>query len=392
MRIVPAIIATALLLPMTGPTSPAQESGMGSGMAVLVQAEDRARDAGACASDAEVMHVFQPEPGTSALMFPEDGCWAEWDVDLPGPAQVVVRWFNAGQATDCAVLEARSNGVLGGFTPEACGVSTFIESRVEGVVPGGARTLRLTFQVTGGPSWDNLFMDWVRFEVGGGCPGNAAPTPPGPVASDGMDAGGAGWSRFGYDFQLLAEATDPDGDPLRYRWSWGDGAAAWGGPAASHAYAAPGRFDLRVEAIDDPSARDVPGCPPLAPASAASGRTFHVIRDFRTTWTSPPEGFACLDGMLVRAGDALGNAILLNCRVTAAVDAERTALVARVEFRLDGAAFDHDSAQPYEAMYHSLMASLTYHRLEACASAHHDKHEREFCSDPYVFLNLGGSF
>lgn len=398
MRRLHVLVIAGLLLPLGGPASQGQESGTGTegSVAILVQAEDRTRDAGACASDGEVMQTWEPaeEPGTVILFFPEDGCWAAWDLHLAAPSMLSLRYFNAGYDYDCVVLEVHVDGVFAGATPEECGILSFITRTVPATIPAGAHELRLTFRVTGGPSWDNVFVDWVRFEVGAGgsCPSNAAPTPPGPPASDGMDAGRVGWAGFAYDFRVLAASTDPDGDPVRYRWSWGDGAMEEGGAAATHRFAGAGRFSIQVVAVDDPSARDLAGCPRLvAQGSAASVTEFRAIRDFRARLTNPPEGWACLDGVLVRAGDALGNAILLNCRLMASVDAEVTSLVARTAFALDGVPYDWDSEAPYEASYHSLMASLDHHRLEACARAAGDKHARVFCSDPYVFLNLGAA-
>jgi large repetitive protein len=78
-------------------------------------------------------------------------------------------------------------------------------------------------------------------------------------------------------------SVDPKGGPLSYRWDFGDGATA-DGPLVRHDYAAPGRYQARLEVlgssarIGDGAATDVPvdvQVPPEAriasPASAATG-------------------------------------------------------------------------------------------------------------------------
>ena len=48
---------------------------------------------------------------------------------------------------------------------------------------------------------------------------------------------------------FTADVADPDGDPVQVKWDFGDGTAG-SGSAASHAYAAPGTYQVTVTAID----------------------------------------------------------------------------------------------------------------------------------------------
>lgn len=380
--VVAVLILPAFAAPTGGETPP-----------LLVQAEDRDRDAGSCASDGEFMQVWEPaeEPGTQILFYPETGCWAEWAVALGAASALSVRYFNAGPDDECAVVELHVDGVPVGATPEACGIRTFIERTIQGTVPAGPHTVRLTSRITSGPGWANLFIDWLQFAEGAqeSCPVNRPPTAPGPLSSDGMGAGRFGWARADYAFRTLASAEDPDGDPLSYRWTWGDGGSDLGGPAAGHSYASTGPAVVTLRAFDDPSGRDVPGCPPMTAQSAAAPPfPFRVLQDFRSDLTNPPQGWSCIAGQLVSV-TGVGQMVAMECRLGAMVAAEVSSLVARVEFRLDGARFDWDTTTPYDGSYHSLMAPYGHHRLEACATATGDKHGRVFCSDPYAFLNLG---
>jgi PKD repeat protein len=51
------------------------------------------------------------------------------------------------------------------------------------------------------------------------------------------------------DVRFSAEGTDPDGDPLVYEWSFGDGASAFGAQA-THRYLAAGNYTATVTATD----------------------------------------------------------------------------------------------------------------------------------------------
>lgn len=48
-----------------------------------------------------------------------------------------------------------------------------------------------------------------------------------------------------------ASAVDPDGDPLQYRFDWGDGSvSAWGQATQTHSWSAAGQFSVKAQAMD----------------------------------------------------------------------------------------------------------------------------------------------
>ena len=72
--------------------------------------------------------------------------------------------------------------------------------------------------------------------------GNRPPT----VTAAAVPASG----RAPLDVQLSATGTDPDGDALTYRWSFGDGSADAAGRRARHVYTRNGTFTATVTATD----------------------------------------------------------------------------------------------------------------------------------------------
>ncbi len=62
----------------------------------------------------------------------------------------------------------------------------------------------------------------------------------------------------GAQFTYTTNTTDPDNDPISYRWQWGDGTYSdWIGPyesgetcEASHAWTEPGNYEIKVQASD----------------------------------------------------------------------------------------------------------------------------------------------
>jgi hypothetical protein len=57
----------------------------------------------------------------------------------------------------------------------------------------------------------------------------------------------------GDTFSFTASATDPDagGSVVGYRWNFGDGTTREGGASQTHPYAAPGPYDVTVQAVDN---------------------------------------------------------------------------------------------------------------------------------------------
>jgi cytochrome c len=100
-----------------------------------------------------------------------------------------------------------------------------------------------------------------------------------------------------------AVASDPDGDPLTYRWEFGDGPGSALGAEADHTYLTPGSFTARVT-VSDPagasvsqtiaiSVDDPPGNrPPSVEAAAAPGSGKAPLDVVLTAQGSDPDGDA----------------------------------------------------------------------------------------------------
>ena len=69
----------------------------------------------------------------------------------------------------------------------------------------------------------------------------------------GLEAVYTGEAKPGSTLTFTATATDPGGDPLTYRWSFGDESTGQGAEA-THAYAGPGFYVVMVTAADDAGA------------------------------------------------------------------------------------------------------------------------------------------
>ncbi len=92
----------------------------------------------------------------------------------------------------------------------------------------------------------------VKVRIGNGVPANVAP--PDPAISSGPTL-----SAPNVSCEYESSVVDPDGDPMYYRFDWGDGSMSdWVGPfasgskgAASHSWQQMGTFNVRVMAKDD---------------------------------------------------------------------------------------------------------------------------------------------
>jgi hypothetical protein len=112
---------------------------------LVVEGEDRHRDAGACGDGDDAMRPIATTDADGQtlvgyLHFPADGCWAEWDVDLPRAAEGL--WFPASP-TGCGRFEVAVDGILLGTTPPRCD-GGFQWVGADGAIPAGAHTIRLT--------------------------------------------------------------------------------------------------------------------------------------------------------------------------------------------------------------------------------------------------------
>ena len=90
-----------------------------------------------------------------------------------------------------------------------------------------------------------IATDWVSFQVVGGPP----PPPPmnnPPIAQFSMTPATA---LIGQTVAFTSSSFDPDGDAITHFWNFGDGFTATG-PAAFHAYAIPGVYQVRLTVTD----------------------------------------------------------------------------------------------------------------------------------------------
>jgi len=91
----------------------------------------------------------------------------------------------------------------------------------------------------------------------------------------GLEAGFTGEAKIGSTLTFTAEATDPGGDPLTYRWSFGDESIGQGAEA-THAYTGAGFYVVMVTATDDAGAEttvvlSVEVAPPAAQPTGNGG-------------------------------------------------------------------------------------------------------------------------
>lgn len=160
-QLVSLFALTATVLVLAGP--PARAEG------IRIEGENRIADAGACASDGEVMQVYGGGARYGgSLFFPEHGCWAMFDADVPDDTQLSLRLYAPGGgcgAFDVERLADNSAWTHVGTTAPACGGGWTV--RHVGAVPSGSYPIRITFLVTSGAEWENTELDFLWF---GGVP------------------------------------------------------------------------------------------------------------------------------------------------------------------------------------------------------------------------------
>jgi len=131
---------------------------------------------------------------------------------------------------------------------------------------------------TPGPVWDFTTASEPNH------PPNTPSTPSGPSS---------GYTNTSYSFST--SATDPDGDPLTYRFDWGDGnISSWGASSQSHSWGSTGNFCIKAQAKDNQATSSWSSChyititsppPPNHNPELSSGDVSPDSGDTSTTFT-----------------------------------------------------------------------------------------------------------
>lgn len=254
--------------------------------------------------------------GGALLVLPYDSqCWVEWDIALPGEAREIrltsVKPATGGttNAFGCTGFTVSVDGSAPTRTGLHCEPLGTLVLAVPVALPSGTHTVRVGTWLPARHATDASRLDTLEVALGSSaCPVNRAPMGMPDVAADGFgapstiptDSFGAlrdlGWQGSSYTF-ASGPATDPDGDPVAYRWEWGDGDPALAADplGTAHAFATLGKRVVSLVATDDPSARDVPGCPALPSRDGqAVPVAFGVVRDYRLTFVHPSPAESCV--------------------------------------------------------------------------------------------------
>jgi hypothetical protein len=127
--------------------------------------------------------------------------------------------------------------------------STVVQSHFdqEMTAPSVAGTYNYRVWGESGPATSDGKTDYDDYTITVSVPSNGPPTLT-PLSNRQVNAGASS--------PFSASATDPDGDGLRYTWSFGDGTALVVGNPVSHTYAKAGTYTYRVY-VDDLHAHNV---------------------------------------------------------------------------------------------------------------------------------------
>lgn len=146
------------------------------------EAENRATDAGACALDGERVSIQSIPTGEAkstasrpTLLFPANGCWAEWSLTLPKalPLALASARPPAGPAPQCVVWTVHVDDTRMGATAPHCASAdrwTWVDRTVLGDatteparLAKGTHTIRITMSVVEGPTGQDGYLDTFRF-------------------------------------------------------------------------------------------------------------------------------------------------------------------------------------------------------------------------------------
>lgn len=338
-------------------------------------------DPGAAEAHAAVVTVAGAH-GARVVALPWSACGLSFD-DLRVP--YAGRFDAARVAVDAprgarATLEVVADGTLvaRADVPSTRGIATVMLEAVA-TVPDGARDVRVVTSVAPPGRGSRVLLDALEYRVG--C-ANRAPLPPIVAGADGFAGGAFGWVNHAYRFRGLP-TSDPDGDPVRYEWEWGDGDRA-AGLHAGHSFRSPGPHRVTLVARDDPVGRE--GCL-LTNARAATSEalSFVVVPDWKARLRVEGDPVAC------EAADAPeARAMAARCRVVASVDARGAPAraVAVASFRVDGEEVAR-VGPPFEWEHDSSRVRPGPREITVCFLAEADRYAREHCSDRHAYVNVG---
>ncbi len=352
-----------------------------------VEGENRNRDAGMCSTDGERMRT-----SGAGLEYPDSrgGCWAEWDINLPGAGtKFIVFGSTGGGPSETAhwIVAAGGAPVGSGVTEDKTSTQTPSVYTVGGTVnvAAGSVTIRITLKSVDGPIWQNAWIDYFEITYGiDPCDGKTNRAPPAPSISgaDGFGDGSYGWTAVSYVFEGQAGGADPDGDPVSYVLRSSDGRTA-NGLRSALSFASAGAKSLTLVAVDDPTGRA--SCLTALSASSAPF-TFRVVEDWDAFLDAPEDGTGCVANTETPTVGV--NYIIVSCKVAGHPDTQGAPLstVARASFRVDGDEVKSDTSSPYGFTLRTTDVGPGQHELDVCFYAKLDKTGQEFCSEAYEFF------
>ncbi|WP_218135895.1 ThuA domain-containing protein [Nonomuraea jiangxiensis] len=214
------------------------------------------RVAGGTGTDAAGVAIettADPQGGTQNIGFIQDGDW--WSFDPVNLSNLTAIRFRASSASAGGTVQVRAGnpetGTLVGsvaVTPTG-GWQTFTDVTLDLTSPPTASgPLYFVVRKPAGAANDAYLanFNWVDF-VGKGATENQHPA----VTATATPTTGV--APLKVDF--VATATDPEGDPITYRWNFGvDGAPQPTTAGASYTYTVPGTYTAVVTATDDKGA------------------------------------------------------------------------------------------------------------------------------------------